>query len=166
MPGIDSYSLDNYGLDGPVVDPEVFKRFATGEVIPSSSAIQFSHNYGARNSNHITVSGLGFRPNRIIVTPTDASASNYGMRQSIYNYDSRKSAPVANSGTSGQNYNLYEDFNQTVSSVNEGGYLYYCYWVYEVTGTLTTTNQAYINDGGFRLPVNWSTSVTWEAFRV
>lgn len=63
MPIINNYALDNYLIDGSLTGP----LYATGTMARSTNYLTFTSLYYADTKYYITVSGLSFRPNRIIV---------------------------------------------------------------------------------------------------
>jgi hypothetical protein len=71
MPGIDNYSLDNYGLDGPGG-----AKYASGEVSSSTMRENFINNGGAEELSYfVVVGGFGFVPDVILLK--SKSANNF-----------------------------------------------------------------------------------------
>lgn len=129
-------------------------KYATGTTTSSSSSMDFQVNNVGSISKfpYILVSGLGFRPNRIIIR----RGSSYPGEISAYDYDTRSSPPSSNA----TNYNFH---SLTATSGSSG----YVVWTYEMSGSNTNGTGAYVNDSSFRLPVVSSNTVfTWEAYRV
>lgn len=127
-----------FGVEGTLSEGVTY---ATGTVTSSSSSMTFQNTIGTFTSAFITVTGLGFRPNRIIV-------------RSLWVYDQTSVNGVPT--PTGTNYNYFQGpFSGLVTTL-----------VYEFTGSGTGTG-AYVNDSGFLLPMNSTSVVTkWEAFQV
>ncbi|CAM4469104.1 hypothetical protein [Paenibacillus xylanexedens] len=153
MPGIDSYSMDNYGLDG--FDRSESKPFITGVAISSS---QFTMDIVDRGGNTITskrsfiqITGLPFRPKKVILR----NPSSQGILLT-YDANSRNAVPNA----SGTNFNLVYDLND--SSTSSTG----VWRVFEYSNDTVITTSPNITEHGFCLPTNGavSTSWVWEAY--
>lgn len=166
MPIINNYALDNYLIDGSVTGP----LYATGTMARSTNYLTFTSLNYADTKYYITVSGLSFRPNRIIVRITEPTGTN-GKTLSIYDFNSRKAPPGSYSESSGAgtSWNYFECYQ----GENGNAQSYTCFYVYEIAGNTVPNNQAYVNDSGFRLPIGnianslpVDVSFTWEAFRV
>lgn len=146
MPTLDNFSLSNYGLGGPAP----LMKYATGVSTPGAATLNFvPATGGSINSYYILVTGLPFRPTRIIIRRRDPSSS-IGM--TMYNKDSVAMPADAN----GSYYNL----GTTYFSGN--GYLFR---VYEITGA-SFNSAGQVTDNGFRLPapVGGGVECTWEAW--
>lgn len=133
-------------------------KFARGFVTSSSTAASFQTG-GAGNVLgffYLTVSGLSFRPNRIIIKR--ANPLSLGI-PCVYDYDTRSQTPSTI-------LNKYNYYTYPASSTTTGLVV----WVYELTGSIipsSSTADAYVNDNSFRLPVDaGSTYYTWEALQV
>lgn len=140
------------GVAGTIIEGP---RYATGRAVGGDVARTFSGLRGPITNVFIQISGLSFRPNRIIISrPFDTPGANEYSRaeQGIYDWETRRATPSAE--TSGDNYSYMS------LSANTGIY------VREMTGALTNPNGAYVNDSGFLVPVMSSSTYMWEAFRV
>ncbi|MGG4402991.1 pyocin knob domain-containing protein [Paenibacillus amylolyticus] len=124
-------------------------RYASGVAASTASNQRILFNLergGTYSTSYFTVSGLSFRPNRIIV-----KIPLYTQQPFLYSTTSRNGA---------NGYNLFGSINNTQAQTDQ-------YRVYEQTGQ-TTIQLAYVNDTGFLLPAMDMnlTQVEWEAFRV
>lgn len=147
MPGIDSYTLDNYGLDGPVGGV----MYAKGTFVPGNAVAGLDSSGTSRGIfSRVIVSGLSFRPNRVIlrVVYNEAGATIYtttSMNQPPSSTGSNWNIAYGTSGNNGSTYNMR---------------------TYELVGTATNSTY-YVNDNGFSIPVNASgIQVEWEAFYI
>jgi|GEM_PF-857176 len=125
-------------------------KYASGVVSAGGSSISFRDIGGiSRNLPYVVVSGIGFRPNRIIVRPNTTQNSAYTM--SVYNRATRDAG--------------LNDFNMCSTGTINNSYSFTVI-IYEMSGSVTYSN-GYVNDTGFQLPVaTTNTSYVWEAFQV
>ncbi|WP_339273700.1 pyocin knob domain-containing protein [Paenibacillus sp. FSL W8-0426] len=132
---------------------QVGPKYAMGTAVGGSTPRIFTHLDGSASMVYIQVSGLGFRPNRIVIKrvfdagTTEAAHADLG----VYDWGTRQAAP---SSTVGNNYN-YMTYD-----LKRG------FYVFEMSGALTTSSAAYVNDTGFLLPVNAGVNYVWEAYGV
>lgn len=151
MPLIDNYLLDNYLIDGLSVGI----KYASGIVIASTQQIVF---YNTNDSGSystfgypIVISGLSFRPNRIIIRTGPTIVH-------VYHADTRGATPSDSGGAIGGPYNFSV---YTLSSSNTRDVV-----VFEKV-ELNDTINAYVKKDGFRLPAPVSGGTYgWEAFGV
>ncbi|OPG98414.1 hypothetical protein B2I21_08675 [Chryseobacterium mucoviscidosis] len=151
MPGIDSYSLDNYGLDGSSVNLDEFKNYRTGTVTSSTGTVSFlDYNNITTSARSVLVDNLPFRP-RLVVLTREA----LGTREvSTYSFNINRAVETP-SGT---------NFNFCVYASNISGAQVEFIKVFEFTGSGSNTN-GFVNDTSFRLPVIGSAvSYRWEMF--
>lgn len=137
---------------------ETGPKFATGTVLPAP----FSMNFQSGNINHgaypITVSGLSFRPTRIILRTVNFLNPNNIIN--VYDASIRNAVPNAQGTTSN-----YFQFTH-VNNGSAGSYVYGIdVWEFTGNGTLSSDG-AYMNDSGFRLPAGEGMEYKWEAFGV
>lgn len=153
MPGIDNYSLDNYGLDGP---PDTIQR-ATGTVTSTSTTYLFEQTEGNYDAPAVFVSGLSFRPNVIIVRTTVTF-----LRLTHYDRASNgNQQPTAN----GSFYNYAYTTGYSVSGRGQGFVRIYLFNTQ--AGAIASGKPGYISNSGFGLPVK-DTNVLyeWEALYI
>lgn len=122
-------------------------NYATGTAVSTSSNSTVTTRSGNTNQTRymLAVSGLAFRPNRVIIRPAD---SNGEYTQYMY----------TTGGRNGSDYNfLYETYAEYDSGA--------IFRIYEYSETTTAGSSMFPT--GFRLPVRGSnTTHVWEAFRV
>ncbi|MEK4052650.1 tail fiber protein [Paenibacillus sp. FSL F4-0087] len=131
-------------------------RYATGTISPPENVgMRFQEGNFSYFAFPLTVSGLGFRPTRIVIRadPTFDSIIN------VYDSTIRNAIPSA----SGTNSNFYQ-----YTDSNNGSALSYLRSadVWEYTGNGKPSEGAYVNDSTFRLPVSKYRTYKWEAFGV
>ncbi|MDQ0168782.1 phage tail protein [Paenibacillus tundrae] len=130
-------------------------KYATGTVTANSSPSAFTTQQGGTiNLPWVAVTGLGFRPNRIIIR-VSGTTTNLGM--TVYNYETRNAAPTEPAA----GYNI-----ATVITADQGSG--YNIRVYERLGS--NSSLACVNGSQFFMPVSGNgsggLSYTWEAFQV
>lgn len=146
MPTLSNFSLGNYTLGGLT---DGMMKYATGEVLSNASTNTFNNTSGTFSAYALLVTGLAFRPTRIIIR--SKTSNNVGMI--VYNRDTRGVTPDSGGG----NYNLATYINNN----NGTGYIVQ---VYEITGG-SFNQMGQVTDTGFRLPGNQpSHTYVWEAW--
>ncbi|MDT9721372.1 pyocin knob domain-containing protein [Paenibacillus sp. ClWae2A] len=128
-------------------------KYATGTIQSAATSMYFMTYNGSYAFNHLSVSNLDFRPNKIIIRRTVQAS---GEDLNVYDYYTRAAAE----NSTGSNYNYYTFSNGQGRSA-------YIVNVYEYSGLGIPSSNAFVNSSGFRVPVlNSNTSYTWEAFRI
>ncbi|WP_340013386.1 phage tail protein [Paenibacillus sp. FSL K6-1318] len=107
---------------------------------------------------YITVTGLGFRPNRVILKFFYGSGNFIYVSMGTYDYATKNGAPTVG----GTNFN-YITVGAEVNEVPNRGFVR----VHEFSGTTLPSTGFAMTDNSFRLPVfSSSVNVSWEAFKV
>ncbi|WP_405131911.1 hypothetical protein MHB43_10410 [Paenibacillus sp. FSL H8-0317] len=149
MPGIDSYSLDNYGLDGPSF---VYPDYATGSFTAGSNFQDFTMDDGfPLNFRGFIVTGLSFRPKKIVVRNTNKQLA-------FLAYDSATASGVPNAdGTS---------FSLALYGLVYSGRDFRMMRIREYSGNPMANTYGYVTPSSFNLPCpGLNTDVMiWEAF--
>lgn len=127
------------------------KKYASGTGTSSNASLSFLLSDNTSISvQHLTVTGLAFRPTRVIVRRQTNTATN-GLI--VYSRDTLGTSP--NAAGDAWNTGLYLGANRATGFMLR---------VYEVLGS-SFTNSAQVTDSGFRLPMfNANESYVWEAF--
>ncbi|SEB28003.1 hypothetical protein [Paenibacillus sp. 276b] len=150
MPLIDNYLLDNYLIDGPSGI-----KYATGVATSGTVLTTVSDDKGESVSNVynlLTVNGLDFKPERIILyySPTDIQ----GVWMVTYSIRSRGRTPTSD----GANHNLTTSVGTSNYARNIRTYEY-------STTSPPATPKPSVGVGWFILPVFYGgTNYYWEAF--
>lgn len=154
MPDLDFYDLENYDLDGPGNG----LKYATGTATSLGSTTFTLANNGTLTFDYIKVTGLSFRPTRIIIHGMNTLTSNL-FSLTTYTKRSRGEEPDSN----GSKYNLALVGADTSGGGSINGAVVR---VYELTGDGRT--YASVGDSSFIMPVRLyhSITLTWEAFGV
>lgn len=150
MPLIDNYLLDNYLIDGPGGI-----KYATGVATSGNVLTTVLNDNGGSVSNEyslLTVSGLDFKPERIILY---YSASDIqGVNMVTYSSKSRGRTPTAD----GANHNLTTSIGSSSFARNIRTYEY-------LTTSPPASPKPSVGVGWFVLPVFYGgTNYYWEAF--
>lgn len=128
--------------------------FATGNVV-SSLDFMYPSSGPQTAFYYVTVSGVGFRPNRIILRYT---SFNGNIAIVTYDFTTNNSQPTQSG--SGFNYAVVSVRSTTIASQ---GFAV----VNEYTGVNLPSSGFAITDSSFRLPVNSpEVNVKWEAYKV
>nr|WP_154892663.1 pyocin knob domain-containing protein [Paenibacillus xylanexedens] len=137
-------------------------KYVTGIVTPGPYGLHFDSGNNNYISAEITVTGLSFRPTRIIVRP-----ENWGVTGSTYRSINVYDASIFNvaPNASGTTYNFHQYIEYESST---GSQYVRTTDVWQYTGnTAFRANGAYVTDSGFRLPVNSNAIIyRWEAYGV
>lgn len=127
-------------------------KYATGSANASSAYRTFRHVNGTISNKYIEVTGLGFRPNRILLMRNDGTTYTYNFV--TYSKRTRNAEPSATA--TNYNYAMYSDGSATTG-----------YYVYEMSGSAVSADSGYVNDSSFLLPLPVGVSpYIWEAFGV
>ncbi|MCM3133768.1 phage tail protein [Paenibacillus polysaccharolyticus] len=107
---------------------------------------------------YITVTGLGFRPNRVILRSFYGSGDFNYVSMGTYDYTTKNGAPTI--GGTNSNYII---LGAEVNEVPNRGFVR----VQEFSGTTLPSTGFAMTENSFRLPVfSGSANVSWEAFKV
>lgn len=127
-------------------------KYAKGSIVSSNNTLRsFTSMTGTKQFEWIQVTGLDFRPNKIIVRRNQPDYHDL----SVYDWFTRQAAPSTNV-IFGENYNYMMKYTG-----------WYGLYVYEYTSANRPGAEAYVNDSGFLLPVTTGNApYIWEAFQV
>ncbi|RAI92378.1 hypothetical protein DET54_11086 [Paenibacillus pabuli] len=124
----------------------VSPKYATGTVVSSSTSSNFMTYSGISTGSYITVSGLKFRPNKIIIKAVTSK------ELFVYDFYTRSQQPTLQ----GTLYNYYTYSQGTP-----------CYTAYVYEYIDSKGQYAYVNNTSFLLPVHeGGKNFIWEAFQV
>ncbi|MCP1182637.1 pyocin knob domain-containing protein [Paenibacillus sp. 1781tsa1] len=129
-------------------------KYAKGSVYASGSVNFINYNGAQVAFNSITVTGLSFRPTRIIIRLPSQDVANTHIPITVYSASTRKATPTVG----GENYNLATVVNGASGSTGHN------VRVYERTGI--ASSYASVGDTSFIMPVPVQNNFEWEAFGV
>ncbi|MNW59393.1 hypothetical protein D3C74_373060 [compost metagenome] len=128
-------------------------KYATGTVTSSSSSRNFlyqNQNVSPLSTFFVTVTGLGFRPTRIIMRVASAGT----MVQFVYDWSLQSPVPAV---AVGNNFSYAMLYGNNVYGIK----------VHSIVGSGVSSSDGYVNDNSFLLPVTaMSIPIIWEAFGV
>lgn len=136
-------------------------KFASGTTNSAATGLYFQSysTQDAFSTYHITVTGLGFRPNRIVIRHANFNPNVFIV------YDTSILNAVPTAGGTNFNRGSWADGNN-----GSAGTYIRDFAVWEFTGSGTRASGAYVNDSGFRMPVTFvpgaNTPFKWEAYGV